>query len=295
MTSKGNISFQDGAMATMALMKQASEVTTPSPDQMKSKIIIRGVSKKFERGHDSIAALDKIDLSIAEGEFVSIVGPSGCGKSTLLYMLGGFIAPTEGVLEADGKLVTAPGVDRGVVFQEYALFPWLSVEQNIGYALEQKGMKRDEKNEIVARYVALMGLSGFEKSFPRELSGGMRQRVALARTFAYEPDILLLDEPFGALDAQTREIMQDELLRLWRLNRKTVVMVTHDVDEAVYLSNRVCVMTKRPGRMVEEFKIALDHSQTREKVVLSETYREFRNAVWLSVRRQVAPPAQAPA
>lgn len=204
-------------------------------------------------------------------------------------------SPSEGLIEANGRRVTGPGIDRGVVFQEYALFPWLSVEDNIGYALAQKGMKRDEQQHIVSRYVKLMGLSGFERSFPRELSGGMKQRVALARTFAYEPDILLLDEPFGALDAQTREVMQDELLRLWKLNRKTVVMVTHDVDEAVYLSNRVCVMSKRPGRMVEEFRIVLDHTQTRENVVLSDTYREFRNAVWLSVRRQVTPANGAPA
>ncbi|QDM24354.1 ABC transporter ATP-binding protein [Tardiphaga sp. vice154] len=254
-----------------------------------AKIAICGISKNFERRGESVLALDRVDMAIAEGEFVSIVGPSGCGKSTLLYMLGGFITPSQGTITANGHVVTAPGIDRGVVFQEYALFPWLTVEDNIGYALVEKGMGADERHAIVSRYVALMGLSGFEKSFPRELSGGMKQRVALARTFAYEPDILLLDEPFGALDAQTREIMQDELLRLWRLNRKTVVMVTHDVDEAVYLSNRVCVMSKRPGRLVEEFRIDLDRSGSRENVVLSDRYRKFRNAVWLSVRRQVDP------
>ncbi|MDB5511405.1 MAG: hypothetical protein JWR08_888 [Enterovirga sp.] len=250
-------------------------------------IVISDVSKRFERRGQTFTALEHVDMQVAQGEFVSIVGPSGCGKSTLLYMLGGFVAPSGGQLSAGGKPVTGPGIDRGVVFQEYALFPWLSVADNIGYALVRKGLPRAEQAAIVARYVDLMGLRGFETAYPRELSGGMKQRVALARTFAYDPGILLLDEPFGALDAQTREIMQDELLRLWRSNRKTVVMVTHDVDEAVYLSNRVCVMSHRPGRIVEEFPIDLDHSASREDVVVSATYRDQRNAVWLAVRRQV--------
>ena len=251
------------------------------------KISIEHVSKTFDGGTTAVKALDEVDLVIADGEFVSIVGPSGCGKSTLLYMLGGFVAPTTGDLRAGGKPITAPGIDRGIVFQEYALFPWLSVADNIAYPLKRTGVAAARRREIVARYVALMGLQGFEARYPRELSGGMRQRVALARTFAYEPDILLLDEPFGALDAQTREIMQDELLRLWRTSRKTVLMVTHDVDEAVYLSNRVCVMSKRPGRFVEEFAIAVDHGDAREATVLSDAYRDIRNRVWMSVRRQV--------
>ncbi len=252
-----------------------------------AKILVREVSKTFERSGKSVHALDRLDLSVADGEFLSIVGPSGCGKSTLLYMLGGFESPSSGSLLANGKLITEPGVDRGVVFQEYALFPWLSVRDNIAYGLKRGAVSAKQCDEIVARYIDIMGLGGFESSYPRELSGGMKQRVALARTFAYEPGILLLDEPFGALDAQTREVMQDELLRLWRNNRKTVVMVTHDVDEAVYLSDRVCVMSKRPGRFVQEFKIDLDRSATREEVVLSDNYRTIRNEVWVSVRRQV--------
>jgi NitT/TauT family transport system ATP-binding protein len=252
-----------------------------------AKILVRDVSKTFERNGKSVHALDRLDLSVADGEFLSIVGPSGCGKSTLLYMLGGFESPSTGSLIANGKPITEPGVDRGVVFQEYALFPWLSVRDNIAYGLKRGAIPAKQCDEIVTRYIDIMGLSGFESSFPRELSGGMKQRVALARTFAYEPGILLLDEPFGALDAQTREVMQDELLRLWRNNRKTVVMVTHDVDEAVYLSDRVCVMSKRPGRFVQEFKIDLDRSATREQVVLSDNYRTIRNQVWVSVRRQV--------
>jgi NitT/TauT family transport system ATP-binding protein len=248
------------------------------------KIRIAAVSKDYGPG---VKALDQVDLDVQRGEFVSIVGPSGCGKSTLLYMLGGFLQPSAGVLSVDGRPIRGPGVDRGVVFQEYALFPWLTVFDNIAYGLRQKGIPPGECRATVERYVATIGLAGFEKRFPRELSGGMKQRVALARTFAYEPDILLLDEPFGALDSQTREVMQDELLRLWRSTGKTVLMVTHDVAEAVYLSDRVCVMSQRPGRIVASFGVSLPHTDGREAVMLSERYTSIHNQVWMSVRRQV--------
>jgi NitT/TauT family transport system ATP-binding protein len=251
------------------------------------KIVVDGVSKEFGTEKSQIQALKNINLSVGEGEFVSIVGPSGCGKSTLLYMLGGFIPPSSGCLLADGQPIIAPGIDRGIVFQEYALFPWLTVFDNIAYGLEMAGLPTAEREKAVEHYVSLIGLKGFERRYPRELSGGMKQRVALARTFAYEPSILLLDEPFGALDSLTRETMQDELRRLWRTTGKTIVMVTHDVGEAVYLSNRVCVMSQRPGRIVEEFSIDLDRSGERENVVLSEAYTAIHNAVWVSVRRQV--------
>ena len=202
-------------------------------------------------------------------------------------MLGGFLAPSAGRLLVDGKPITGPGVDRGVVFQEYALFPWLTVLDNIAYGLREKGLSAHDVRTTAERYIGLIGLAGFEHRFPRELSGGMKQRVALARTFAYEPSILLLDEPFGALDAQTREIMQDELLRLWRTTRNTVLMVTHDVAEAVYLSQRVCVMSGRPGRIVETYDTALDHAPGREAVMLSDRFTALRNQVWLKVREQV--------
>jgi len=247
------------------------------------KIAVEGLSKSF----DSILAVDNIDLEIGAGEFVSLVGPSGCGKSTLLYMIGGFVAPTSGRLLADGKTITKPGVDRGIVFQDYALFPWLTVYENIAYGLQMKRFAPAQERETVARYIDLIGLNGFESRYPRELSGGMKQRVALARTFAYGPDILLLDEPFGALDSQTREIMQDELLRLWRTTGKTILMVTHDVNEAVYLSTRVCVMSRRPGRIVKEFPIELDRQGSRESIVLSPAYTDLHNQVWLAVRREV--------
>jgi NitT/TauT family transport system ATP-binding protein len=259
---------------------------------MQPKISVAGVSKIFDSDSGAVAALAGVDLTVDEGEFASIVGPSGCGKSTLLYMLGGFVPATEGRLLTDDKPITGPGVDRGIVFQEYALFPWLTVYDNIAYGLRRQRLPEAEVRTRVERYVALIGLAGFENRFPRELSGGMKQRVALARTFAYEPDILLLDEPFGALDSQTREQMQDELLRLWRSTGKTILMVTHDVGEAVYLSNRVFIMSRRPGRIVENFAIDLDHSGGRETVVLSQRYTETHNAVWIAVRHQAnaAPP-----
>ena len=250
-------------------------------------ICVKNLNKCYRVREGNLPALSAVDLEVAEGEFVSIVGPSGCGKSTLLYILGGFIRADSGLIEVGGKPVTGPGTDRGVVFQEYALFPWLTVTQNIRYGLEMTGVARREREETVRRLVRTIGLEGFEHRFPRELSGGMKQRVAIARTLAYDPSILLLDEPFGALDAQTRETMQDELLRLWQATRKTVVMVTHDVNEAVYLSDRVLVMSQRPGGMVAEFTIAIDRSGNRETTMLNADFNAVRNEVWLAVRRQV--------
>jgi NitT/TauT family transport system ATP-binding protein len=258
-----------------------------------SGIAIAHLGKSYRSRTGEVPALIDINLDINEGEFVSVIGPSGCGKSTLLYILGGFIAADGGAVLVDGKKVTAPGTDRGIVFQEYALFPWLTVEQNVHYGLEMLGTPRHERDEIVRNLIRTVSLEGFERRFPRELSGGMKQRVAIARTLAYNPRILLLDEPFGALDSQTRELMQDELRRLWLRERKTVVLVTHDVDEAVYLSERVVVMSKRPGRIVEEFKIAVDRDGGREETVLSDAFRRLRNEVWLSVRRQVGLSGQA--
>ena len=251
-------------------------------------ICVKSLSKCYRGREGDVAALSSVDIDVAEGEFISIVGPSGCGKSTLLYILGGFIPADGGVIEVGGKSVTGPGVDRGVVFQEYALFPWLTVAQNIAYGLEMTGVARAEREKTVERLVRTIGLEGFERRFPRELSGGMKQRVAIARTLAYDPAILLLDEPFGALDAQTRETMQDELLRLWQATRKTVMMVTHDVNEAVYLSGRVLVMSQRPGRIVQEFAIGIDRSGDREATMLDDDFNHLRNEVWLAVRRQVA-------
>jgi NitT/TauT family transport system ATP-binding protein len=249
-------------------------------------ICVKHLHKRYRARDGDVAALADVDIDVAEGEFVTIVGPSGCGKSTLLYILGGFIGADAGIIEINGKPVTGPGVDRGVVFQEYALFPWLTVAQNIRYGLEISGAPRQRCEETVERLVRTIGLQDFEHRFPRELSGGMKQRVAIARTLAYDPKILLLDEPFGALDAQTREVMQDELLRLWQSTRKTVMMVTHDVNEAVYLSERVLVMSQRPGRIMQEFKVTIDRTCEREITVLNEDFNHLRNEVWLAVRRQ---------
>jgi len=258
-----------------------------------NSICVRNLDKRYRSRDGEVAALSGVDLDVRQGEFVTIVGPSGCGKSTLLYILGGFIAADAGSLEVDGKAVAGPGIDRGIVFQEYALFPWLTVAQNIRYGLEMTGVPREKRAGIVQRLIRTIGLEGFEHRFPKELSGGMKQRVAIARTLAYDPKILLLDEPFGALDALTRETMQDELLRLWQATRKTVVMVTHDVSEAVYLSERVLVMSQRPGRMVQEFPIALDRSGEREQTILTDQFTRVRNEVWLAVRRQAGLRADA--
>ena len=251
-------------------------------------ICVKNLNKRYRARDGDVPALSGIDFDVRSGEFVTIVGPSGCGKSTLLYILGGFIKADDGLVESEGKAIVGPGVDRGVVFQEYALFPWLTVSENISYGLEMTGVPREQRERIVQRLIRTIGLEGFERRFPRELSGGMKQRVAIARTLAYDPKILLLDEPFGALDAQTRETMQDELLRLWQENRKTVVMVTHDVDEAVYLSDRVLVMSQRPGRIVQEFKVSIDRSGGREATILNSDFSHLRNEVWLAVRRQAS-------
>ncbi|MCL4767155.1 MAG: ABC transporter ATP-binding protein [Hyphomicrobiaceae bacterium] len=254
-------------------------------------IRVRGVDKFYRARQGAVQALAGVELSVDSGEFVSLVGPSGCGKSTLLYIIGGFIAADCGSIEINGREVRGPGLDRGVVFQEYALFPWLTIQQNVAYGLEARGLSREERRATAARFVDMVGLQGFENHYPRELSGGMKQRVALARTLAYDPAILLLDEPFGALDAQTRESMQDEMLRIWLSTRKTVLMITHDVTEAVYLSQRVLVMSGRPGHIVEEFRINIDRSVTREVTMLSDDFNRVRNDIWLSVRRQLAPGA----
>jgi NitT/TauT family transport system ATP-binding protein len=253
-----------------------------------ARIDVRGLSKTFQaiKG-ETVAAISDVSFAVGENEFVSIVGPSGCGKSTLLYIIAGFIAPTSGAVLIDGTPVRGPGPDRGIVFQEYALFPWRTVQDNIKYGLEEKGVAGDEVQRIVQKYLRLMGLQEFRHKYPKELSGGMKQRVALARTLAYEPDVLLMDEPFGALDAQTRELQQDELLAIWREKKKTVLFVTHSVEEAVYLSERVIVMTARPGRIKSVVDIELDRSCHREEIVTSPEFARLRNRVWLEVREEV--------
>jgi NitT/TauT family transport system ATP-binding protein len=215
-------------------------------------ISIRQLNFEYSTGSDrSVKALDRIDLEIAKGEFVSILGPSGCGKSTLLYIIGGFVPFTSGAISVNDRPVTGPGPDRGVVFQQFALFPWKTVLQNVLYGLEQQRFSRSERLDRAHEFIRMVRLDGFENHFPSQLSGGMRQRAALARTLAVNPDILLMDEPFGALDAQTRSVMQEQLIDIWRQTGKTVVFVTHDVRESVFLSQRVVLLTKRPGHVKE--------------------------------------------
>src|SRR3990172_9147763 len=215
-----------------------------------AQIVVDQVSHLYRppRGREGLA-LDQVSLDVANREFVALLGPSGCGKSTLLYLIGGFLPVETGTILVDGKPVAAPGPDRGIVFQHFALFPWKTVRGNILYGLERQGMPKDEREKRAMDFIELVGLNGFEDSYPSQLSGGMRQRTAIARTLAFDPKILLMDEPFGALDAQTRSLMQSELLSIWRRSPKTVIFVTHDVQEAVYLADRVAVMTARPGRI----------------------------------------------
>jgi NitT/TauT family transport system ATP-binding protein len=224
---------------------------------MAAHVSIQNVSKRFGEDANAIAALQDINLEVAHGEFVCLLGPSGCGKSTLLNMIAGFIAPSTGSVRVDGREVTQPGPDRGMVFQEYALFPWMTVEQNIAFGLTIKGTSRADIALRVDELLQLLKLAEFRTRFPKDLSGGMRQRVAIARVLALDSPILLMDEPFGALDALTRRTLQDELLRLWSELRRTVVFVTHSIEEAIYLADRVVVMTYRPGTVKRDQPIAL--------------------------------------
>jgi NitT/TauT family transport system ATP-binding protein len=233
----------------------------------------------------AVKALERVDLDIAKDEFVSIVGPSGCGKSTLLYLLGGFLPLEHGEILLDGRKVTKPGPDRGIVFQHFALFPWKTVRQNVLYGLERKSMDSAQRAELAQKYIDLVKLTGFEDSWPAQLSGGMKQRVAIARTLVTDPDVLLMDEPFGALDAQTRGILQEELLAIWGSTRKTVLFVTHDVHEAVLLSDRVVVMSARPGRIKTTVPIDLPRPRGPE-VTRSPRYVDYCQEIWELVREE---------
>ena len=221
------------------------------------KVVVRRLSKRFRRGREEMLVLDAIDLEIARGEFVCILGPSGCGKSTLLNLLGGFEEADAGTILIDGEKVTRPDPRRIFVFQDYGIFPWATVRENIALGLLRRPAK--EREEIVARYVELIGLQGFEDSYPGELSGGMKQRVAVARALAVSPEIVFMDEPLGALDSLTRLSMRRELLRIWQRERMTIALVTHDVDESLQLADRVVVMTSRPGRIAGIVPVALPH------------------------------------
>jgi len=220
-------------------------------------------------------ALSDISLTIEDGAFVSILGPSGCGKSTLLYIVGGFVPPTRGAAKMKGRAIRGPGPDRGPVFQEFALFPWKSVLGNVMYGPRQQGVKHAEAEAQSRALIEMVGLKGFEDFYPKELSGGMKQRVALARTLAYHPEVLLMDEPFGALDAHTRTRLQNDLLSIWERDRKTVLFVTHSVEEAVFLSDKVVMMTRSPGRIRQIVDIDLPRPRRRTELLLDPRYQKY--------------------
>ena len=256
-----------------------------------SEIAFEDVRRVFRRDGTDFPALEGITFDVRDREFVAIVGPSGCGKTTCLRMAAGLEFPTSGRVSVGGRPVTAPGPDRAVVFQQFALFPWKTVHENIDFGLRSKGLAEALRRERISRQVELMGLQGYESAYPHQLSGGMQQRVAIARSYVLDPDVLLMDDPFGALDAQTRVVMQEELIKLARVNPRTVLFITHAVDEAVYLADRVVVMTRRPGRIREIVEVASirkseawDRFDRTEEVMDQESFVHLRTHIWRMLR-----------
>ena len=249
------------------------------------RIVIDDVGKDFVVDGRPLCAIDSIDLAVEANAFVAVVGTSGCGKSTLLDIVAGLAEPTFGEVRIDGVPVTGPGRDRGVVFQSYSLFEWMTVEENIRFALEKSALTKAEKAERVAHFVQAVGLSGFAGAYPKQLSGGMRQRVAIARALVHRPSILLMDEPFGALDAQTRGMMQELLLEIWEEHRVTVLFVTHDVDEAIFLADRVVVLASRPGRVKSDLPIELERPRSFE-VLTTPAFMEYKRRVLTDIREE---------
>lgn len=251
-------------------------------------IDVSRVSHWYGDGQAGVHALDDVSLAMRPGEFVTVVGPSGCGKSTLLRLIAGLEKPTAGQVRCFGESVVGPGPDRGVVFQNLALMPWRTVERNIAHGLEIAGVPREERHERVHDLIARIGLEGFERSYPHQLSGGMRQRVAVARTWAIDPPVILMDEPFGAVDAQTRISLQEELLSMTTASEKTVLFITHSVEEAVLLGDRVVVMSRRPGRIKEEVRVSFDRAdRSIEQLVEDDTMQALQAQVMASVRDEV--------
>ena len=248
---------------------------------------VAGVSKSFRSGQGETLALRATDLRVAENDFVTILGPSGCGKSTLLRIVAGLEQPTDGEVLLDGRRIEGPGADRGMVFQSYTLFPWLTVLDNVCFGLRERGLPRPQQLEIANAFIDQVGLRGFEHHFPKQLSGGMQQRTAIARALANGPRILLMDEPFGALDHQTRELMQELLLGIWEAERKTVLFVTHDIDEAVFMGTRVVVMSARPGRIKLDRPVPIAHPRhysVKTTPAFSEIKAELTEQVRVEVR-----------
>lgn len=247
---------------------------TPTERKFKTKLRAEGISMTFKRDGNSTSVLENVSLEVGDGEFLCLLGPSGCGKSTLLNTMAGFLSPTSGEVRIDGEIVTGPDPRRIFVFQERGVFPWLTVEGNIGFGLFK--LPRQEREQRIAHYIKLVGLRGFEKAYPQELSGGMKQRLEVARALAVNPDMLYLDEPFGALDSITRLIMRGELLRIWEAEKKTIIFVTHDIEEAVQLADRVIVMSARPARIQGIVDIDIPHPRD----ISSSRYLELRDGIF---------------
>jgi NitT/TauT family transport system ATP-binding protein len=264
-------------------VNQSQAADVPRPNHR--RIVVRGLRKRFTdiARQEEVVALDGVDLEIGDDEFLTVLGPSGCGKTTLLNIVAGFEGATGGEVRVDGEAILKPGPDRGVVFQEYALFPWLTVEQNIEFGLRERGVPKAKRRARVRQQIASVGLSGFAQRYPQELSGGMRQRVALARVLVNDPKILLMDEPFAALDAQTRSIMQQELLRVWSAERRTAIFITHNIEEAILLGDRVVVMTARPGRIKDIVAVGLP----RPRDVTSAEFNQIRRHIGVLLEAEV--------
>ena len=249
----------------------------------KTKLQVKNLSRIYEGNNGPVVALQDVNLTVEESEFVMIVGPSGCGKTTLINIIGGLDEATSGEVLLDGKPVSAPGVDRGLVFQGYSLFPWLNVQKNIEFGLKMKGVPAAERADQAKKYIELVGLKGFETALPKQLSGGMKQRVAIARTLANEPEVLLMDEPFGALDAQTRVVMQELLADISRRTGTTILFITHDIDEAVLLGERVYVMSRRPGTVRDVIEVSIPGERSHNSLVLPEfleTKKQIMDMLW---------------
>ena len=260
-----------------------------------SNIVFDRVARRFRHNGRDVPAVDDVTFEVQAREFVAIVGPSGCGKTTCLRMAAGLEFPTSGSVTVGGKRVAGPGPDRSVVFQQFALFPWKTVVENIDFGLRAARVPADERRSRIARLIDLMGLTGYELAFPHQLSGGMQQRVAIARSYVLDPDVLLMDEPFGSLDAQTRTVMQEELIKLSRVSPRTVLFITHAVEEAVYLADRVVIMTRRPGRVGEIIDVAKvrkqecwDQHERIEDVMDEPSFIHLRSRIWRLLREQQA-------
>ncbi len=254
-------------------------------EERRVKVKIDHVEKIYDGRKGKMIALNGVDLDIMENEFICVVGPSGCGKSTLLNIIAGLLEPTSGAVYVDGKKVEGTGTERGVVFQQYALFPWLTVMKNVMFGLKLKGMKDEEAKEVAMKYIKMVQLEDFVDSYPKELSGGMKQRVAIARAYAVQPEVLLMDEPFGALDAQTRTQLQSELIQTWQEEKKTCFFITHDVEEAIILATKVIVMSARPGRIKTIIDINLPYPRTQE-LKMSKEFLELKAKIWGEVYQE---------